>query len=43
MVTQLLFMAMRARHNIQTSGAFLTARVKEPDKDEWEKLKQLLT
>ena len=32
-VAQLLFMATRARCNIQTVLAFLTTRVKSPDKD----------
>jgi hypothetical protein len=33
-VTQLLFMATRTRHDIQTTVAFLTTRVKTPDKDD---------
>ncbi len=33
-VAQLLFMSMRARHGIQTAVAFLTTRVKSPDKDD---------
>ncbi len=38
-VAQLLFMAMQARKDIQTAVAFLTTRVKNPDKDDWGKLK----
>jgi hypothetical protein len=41
-VAQLLFMSSRARRDIQTAVAFLTTRVKRPDKDDWEKLKQVL-
>ncbi len=37
-VTQLLFMLTRARQDIQTAVAFLSTRVKSPDKDDWEKL-----
>jgi hypothetical protein len=33
---QLLFMATRARRDIQTAVAFLTTRVKSPDEDDWE-------
>ena len=40
--TQLLFMATRARWDIQTTVAFLTMRVKAQDKDDWGKLKQVL-
>jgi hypothetical protein len=39
-IAQLLFMSMRARQDIQTAVAFLTTRVKNPDKDDWGKLKQ---
>jgi hypothetical protein len=42
MVAQLLFMAMRARRDIQTAVAFLTTRVKSPDGDDWGKLKRVL-
>jgi hypothetical protein len=42
MVAQLLFMSSRARRDIQTAVAFLTTRVKRPDKDNWGKLKQVL-
>jgi hypothetical protein len=41
-VAQLLFMSMRARHNIQTAVSFLMKRVKSPDKDDWGKLKHVL-
>jgi hypothetical protein len=41
-VAQLLFMATRVRRDIQTAVAFLTTRVKSPDKDDWGKLKQVL-
>jgi hypothetical protein len=39
---QLLFMATRARRDIQTVVAFLTTQVKTPDEDDWGKLKQVL-
>jgi hypothetical protein len=35
-VAQLLFMATRARQDIQTAVAFLTTRVKNLDEDDWE-------
>jgi hypothetical protein len=35
-------MVTRACHVIQTGVAFLTTRVKAPDKDNWGKLKQVL-
>jgi hypothetical protein len=41
-VAQLLFMATRVRRDIETAAAFLTTRVKSPDKDNWGKLKQVL-
>jgi hypothetical protein len=40
-VAQLLFQTCVCR-DIQTSVAFLTARVKVPDKDDWGKLKCVL-
>jgi hypothetical protein len=40
MVVQLLFMCTRERRNIQTAVVFLTTRVKEPDEDNWGKLKR---
>jgi hypothetical protein len=42
MVAQLLFMATRARRDIQTVVEFLTTRVKNPDEDNWGKLKRVL-
>jgi hypothetical protein len=39
-VAQLLFMCTRAQQDIQTAVAFLTTRVKNPDKDDWGKLKK---
>ncbi len=42
MVAQLLFMSAGARRDIQTVVAFLTTRVKRPNKDNWGKLKQVL-
>jgi hypothetical protein len=41
-VAQLLFMCTRARRDIQTAVVILTTRVKEPDKDDWVKLKRVL-
>eukprot|EP00804_Cyclotella_cryptica_P008907 CCRYP_012017-RA/>CCRYP_012017-RA protein AED:0.23 eAED:0.23 QI:0/0/0/0.75/0.33/0.25/4/0/1155 len=41
-VAQLLFISTRARRDIQTVVAFLTTRVKKPDKDDWGKLKRVL-
>jgi hypothetical protein len=43
-VAQLLFMATRARRDIQTAVAFLTTQVKNqnPDEDDWCKLKRVL-
>jgi hypothetical protein len=42
-VAQLLFMSTRARRNIiHMAVAFLTTRVKSPDKDDWGKLKRVL-
>jgi hypothetical protein len=40
---QLLFMATRARQDIQTIVSFLMTRVKKPDKDDWGKLKKSVT
>ena len=42
MVAQLLFMCTRAQRDIQMVVAFLTTRVKSPDKDDWGKLKRVL-
>ncbi len=41
-VYQLLFVANRARHDIQTAVSFLTKRVQAPDEDDWGKLKRVL-
>mgnify|MGYP001427119134 CR=1 FL=1 len=41
-VAQLLFLAMRARPDIQTAISFLTKRAREPDEDDWGKLKRVL-
>jgi hypothetical protein len=41
MTAQLLFLS-RVRCNIQTTAAFLTTRVKQPDEDDWGKLKHVL-
>jgi hypothetical protein len=41
-MAQLLFMATRARQDIQTAVASLTTRVKNPDEDNWGKLKRVL-
>ena len=41
-VAQLLFMCMRARPDIETAVSFLTKRVREPDEDDWGKLKRVL-
>jgi hypothetical protein len=41
-VYQLLFVANRAHRDIQTAVSFLTTRVKEPDEDDWGKLKRIL-
>ncbi len=38
----MLFVSVRARRGIQTAVAFLTTRVKRPDKDDWGKLKRVL-
>ena len=41
-VYQLLFVANRARRDVQTAVSFLTTRVKNPDKDDWGKLVRVL-
>lgn len=41
-VASLLFVACRARRDIQTPVAFLTTRVKKPDNDDWGKVKRVL-
>ena len=42
-MAQLLFLSARARRDIQLPVAFLTTRVKEPDEDDWGKLKRCLS
>ena len=37
-----LYLCKRSRLDIQTSVAFLTTRVREPDEDDWKKLKRLI-
>ena len=39
---QLLFLAMRARPDVQPVVSFLTKRVRAPDEDDWGKLKTCL-
>ena len=41
-VAQLLFLSARARRDIQTAVAFLTTRVKQPDEDDWGKLRRVI-
>jgi hypothetical protein len=41
-VAQLIFASARARKDIQPAVAFLTTRVRDPDEDDWLKLKRLL-
>ena len=41
-VAQLLFLCMRALPDLQTAISFLTKRVKNPDEDDWGKLKRVL-
>jgi hypothetical protein len=41
-VAHLLFASARARKDIQPAVALLTTRVREPDEDDWLKLKRLL-
>ena len=41
-VAQLLFLSLRARRNIQLPTAFLTKRVKKPNRDDWGKLLRVL-
>ena len=42
-VTQLLFLATRARRDIGVAVSFLTSCVKKPDEDNWGKVKQVLS
>ena len=41
-VAQLLFMSQQAHRYLQTPTSFLTTRVKEPQEDDWGKLKWVL-
>ena len=41
-VAQLLFLSQRARRDISPAVPFLTSRVKEPDEDDWGKVKRVL-
>jgi hypothetical protein len=41
-VAQLIFASARARKDIQTTIAFLTTRVRNPNEDEWGKLRRLM-
>jgi hypothetical protein len=41
-VAQLIFTSARSRKDMQTAVSFLTTRVKQPDKDDWGKLKRLI-
>jgi hypothetical protein len=41
-VAQLLFASTRARKDIHTTTAFLTMRVRNPDEDDWGKLRRLM-
>jgi hypothetical protein len=42
-VAKLLWICKRARPDIHTAIAFLSRRTKEPDEDDWKKLRRLLT
>ena len=42
MAAQLLFLSQRARRDIQTPVSLLTKRVKNPDRDDWNKLVRCL-
>ena len=42
-VAKSLYVAKRARTDIMTSISILTKRVKEPDHDDWEKFKHMIT
>ena len=40
---QLLLLCLRARPDIQTEVSFFTTRVREPDMDDWKKLRHCLS
>ena len=42
-VAQLLFTGIRCRKDVQTAIAFLTTRVRNPDDDDWRKLRRLIS
>ncbi len=42
-VAKCLFLCLRARPDIQLTANFLTMRVKNPDKDDWKKLKRFIS
>ena len=41
-VAQLLFVSQRERRDLQTTGLFLTTRVKKPVEDNWGKLQHVI-
>jgi hypothetical protein len=41
-VAQLVFLQKRARRDIQTAVSFLSSRVKQPDEDDWGKVRRVL-
>jgi hypothetical protein len=41
-VAQLVFLQKRARRDIQTATSFLSSRVKQPDEDDWGKLRRVI-
>ena len=43
LVAELLFLSKRVRPNIHPTIKFLTTRVQNPDKDEWKKLRRVLS
>ena len=42
-MAQLIFTGIRCRKDAQTAIAFLTKRVRNPDEDDWKKLRRLLS
>ena len=42
-MAKLLFLSKRARSDIQPTTSFLAARVRNPDEDDWKKLRWLLS
>lgn len=42
MVAKLLFLCKRARPDVQTAVDFLCTRVKQPDEDDWKKLRRCM-